>query len=155
MNDQTRVFLSDHLSKEFDPFLTLDLAEHADAITSNVDIASDGCYTAEHGTNCTAACQDSSIAFKDISTIHNCVLYPIISEHLENDNFVPGDSDIAIKYGYLASSSVDLPIIKDAMLNCFNELVDGNDECESWWASDDFVVCYVLLISSSKYMPEI
>ena len=152
MDDQPKVSLHDHLLKESNPFLTLDSAGDASLNTFifRFDIASDGCYTVEHGTNCTAACQNSSIAFKDISTIHNCVLYPITSEHLENDNFVIGDSDIAIKYGYMASSSVDLPGIKDTMLNCFNKLVGGNDECESWWASDSFVVCYILLISSSK-----
>ena len=66
--------------------------------------------------NCTAACQDPGSAFSNLTTLHNCMMYPVIADQYAKDNLstdiVQLADSLGIEKEQWPSSSVSLKITK-------------------------------------------
>lgn len=46
----------------------------------------DACRQADGSTNCTASCNDTSLMFENLETLHNCMVFPQVAAHHYNNN---------------------------------------------------------------------
>ncbi|SMQ49100.1 unnamed protein product [Zymoseptoria tritici ST99CH_3D7] len=101
--------VSINLLPEHAGFLSLQEAAESTAISThtatNLELYANGCdFIDQHGKNlrnCTDVCQDPAAVWRSMYTLHNCLVYPIISDFLSSDHLtLQGQSD-ALSMGYL------------------------------------------------------
>jgi hypothetical protein len=96
-------------------------------ITWGFSLFNDGCILADGTNNCTVACQDASLALRDLNSIYNCMSYPIISHLLTLKNLSANAVALADRYGIVATANTTA--INQTLTACFNEVCGG--ECYS------------------------
>ena len=142
------------------PFFKLDfLTSPSDStLKDDFTIYWEGCHVEGEGRNCTRACQDPALAFRDMTTVQNCLNYPYISYALEYPNLNLYDpDDVFGSFGFLDPSSVDLTKIRDVMFNCFKEASKDPTGCDEWYGTSaaenvglTYSKCCCLLLLANK-----
>ena len=69
-----------------------------------VGLSPQGCDVGNGALNCTAACSDPSMTFKDLANFRNCLMYPAVADmyaigQLTTPDAVFGDSLAIVKSG--------------------------------------------------------
>ena len=100
-----------------------------------LEFALDGCELPDNRFNCTETCLDPKYAFQDVPTMRNCLMYPLISEALEERDLTQYERDLAIGHGFINAPLVDLSTIKTLAFTCFNSARPERPDCTDWYQS--------------------
>ena len=73
---------------------------HDSHLNRTLTIFSNGCLDDTGNRDCSAACQNASLIFGNISTLQNCMLYPVIANAWAEGNLENDSVAIASDYGF-------------------------------------------------------
>ena len=69
------------------------------SISQSLALFTDGCVQNNGSRDCSIACQNATLVFGSMPTLHNCLLYPIIATALLDGNFDGESAKLAAYHG--------------------------------------------------------
>lgn len=83
----------------------------------------DACQQADGTFNCTKSCNDKSLMFANLETLHNCMVFPEVAAHYHESNLTKSAKDLVEKLGIQPSinNSVSSQAITRAVRECLTD----------------------------------
>lgn len=88
---------------------------------------SNGCVAETGQRDCSIACQNASLIFGNVSTLHNCLLYPVVASALAEGALDVESVATATSYG--VKPDLALGIGTDQISECLKDYCDSNSGC--------------------------